>query len=37
MLHFMGYDHIKDSDYEVMSKKETVLDSFIKVKLKVED
>ena len=37
MLHFMGYDHIKDSDYEIMNKKEVVLDSLIKVKLKVED
>ena len=37
MLHFMGYDHIKDSDYEIMNKKEIVLDSLIKVKLKVED
>lgn len=33
MLHFMGYDHIKDSDYEVMNKKETVLDSLIKIKV----
>ena len=33
MLHFMGYDHIKDSDYEVMNKKEMVLDSLIKIKV----
>lgn len=35
MLHFMGYDHIKDADYEIMNKKEMVLDSLIKIK--VED
>ena len=29
MLHLMGYDHIKDSDYEVMSKKEKELDEKI--------
>ena len=33
MLHFMGYDHIKDVDYEIMNKKEMVLDSLIKVKV----
>ena len=33
MLHFMGYDHIKDSDYEIMNKKEMVLDSLIKIKV----
>lgn len=33
MLHFMGYDHIKDSDYKVMNKKEMVLDSLIKIKV----
>ncbi len=33
MLHFMGYDHIKDSDYVVMNKKEMVLDSMIKIKV----
>lgn len=33
MLHFMGYDHIKDSDYKIMNKKEMVLDSLIKVKV----
>ena len=33
MLHFMGDDHIKDSDYEVMNKKEMVLDSLIKIKV----
>lgn len=31
MLHFMGYDHIRDSDYEIMNKKEMVLDSLIKI------
>lgn len=31
MLHFMGYDHIRDKDYEVMNKKEMVLDSLIKI------
>ena len=29
MLHLMGYDHIKDSDYEVMSAKEKELDEKI--------
>ena len=33
MLHFMGYDHIKDDDYEIMNKKEMVLDSLIKIKV----
>ncbi len=33
MLHFMGYDHIKDADYEIMNKKEMVLDSLIKIKV----
>ena len=33
MLQFMGYDHIKDSDYEIMNKKEMVLDSLIKIKV----
>ena len=33
MLHFMGYDHIKDSDYKIMNKKEMVLDSLIKIKV----
>ena len=33
MLHFMGYDHIRDEDYEVMNKKEMVLDSMIKIKV----
>lgn len=29
MLHLMGYDHIKDEDYEVMNKKELELDKKI--------
>lgn len=29
MLHLMGYDHIKDEDYEVMHKKEEELDKKI--------
>ena len=29
MLHLMGYDHIKDSDYEVMNQKEKELDEKI--------
>ena len=29
MLHLMGYDHIKDSDYEVMSQKEKELEEKI--------
>ena len=29
MLHLMGYDHIKDDDYEVMNKKEIELDKKI--------
>ena len=29
-LHLMGYDHIKDSDYEVMKEKEECLDKMIK-------
>lgn len=33
MLHFMGYDHIRDKDYEVMNKKEMVLESMIKIKV----
>ena len=31
MLHLMGYDHIEDSDYEIMNKKEVELDSLIKI------
>ena len=31
MLHFMGYDHIRDNDYKIMNKKEIVLDSLIKI------
>ena len=31
MLHLMGYDHIKDEDYEVMNKKEIELDKLIKI------
>ena len=30
MLHLMGYDHIKDSDYEIMNKKEIEMDRLIK-------
>lgn len=29
MLHLMGYDHIKDEDYEIMHKKEEELDKKI--------
>lgn len=29
MLHLMGYDHIKDEDYEVMKKQEEKLDKLI--------
>ena len=29
MLHLMGYDHIKDDDYEIMNKKEIELDKKI--------
>ena len=31
MLHLMGYDHIKDEDYEVMNEKEIELDKKIKI------
>ena len=31
MLHLMGYDHIKDDDYEVMNKKEIELEGLIKI------
>ena len=31
MLHLMGYDHIKDEDYEVMHKKEEELDKKINI------
>lgn len=31
MLHLMGYDHIEDSDYEIMNKKEIELDELIKI------
>ncbi|MBQ8425119.1 MAG: rRNA maturation RNase YbeY [Clostridia bacterium] len=31
MLHLMGYDHIKDSDFEIMNKKEIELDNKIKI------
>ena len=31
MLHLMGYDHIEDSDYEIMNKKEIELDSKINI------
>ena len=31
MLHLMGYDHIEDSDYEVMNKKEIELSEKIKI------
>lgn len=31
MLHLMGYDHIKDEDYELMNKKEIELDEKIKI------
>ena len=31
MLHLMGYDHIKDEDFEVMNKKEIELDKKIKI------
>lgn len=30
MLHLMGYDHIKDSDYELMNAKEIEFDKLIK-------
>lgn len=30
ILHLMGYDHIKDSDYEIMNKKEIEIDRLIK-------
>ncbi len=30
-LHLMGYDHIKDEDYELMNKKEIELDKKIKI------
>ena len=29
MLHLMGYDHIKDEDYEIMNKKEIEIDKKI--------
>ncbi len=31
MLHLMGYDHIKDTDFEIMNKKEIELDELIKI------
>ena len=31
MLHFMGYDHIDDGDFEIMNKKEIELDKLIKI------
>lgn len=31
MLHLMGYDHIKDSDYAIMKEKEEILDKKIKI------
>lgn len=31
MLHLMGYDHIEDSDYEIMNPKEIELDKLIKI------
>ena len=31
MLHLMGYDHIKDSDYEIMNKLEIELDKNISI------
>ena len=31
MLHLMGYDHIEDSDYEVMNIKELELDKLIEI------
>ena len=31
MLHLMGYDHIEDSDYEIMNPKEIELDRLIKI------
>lgn len=31
MLHLMGYDHIEDTDYEIMNKKEIELDEKIKI------
>lgn len=31
MLHLMGYDHIKDEDYELMNKKEIELDKLIEI------
>lgn len=31
VLHLMGYDHIKDEDYEVMKKQEELLDKKIKI------
>ena len=31
MLHFMGYDHIEDNDFEIMNKKEIELDELIKI------
>ena len=31
MLHLMGYDHIEDSDYEIMNEKEVELDKLIKI------
>ena len=33
MLHLMGYDHIEDSDYEIMNKKEVELDKLIKIEV----
>ena len=31
MLHLMGYDHIEDSDYLIMNKKELELDKLIEI------
>lgn len=31
MLHLMGYDHIKDEDFEIMQKQEKLLDEKIKI------
>ena len=31
VLHLLGYDHIKDDDYEIMNKKEIELDKKIKI------
>jgi len=29
MLHLMGYDHIEDSDYEIMKKEEERLEKIV--------